>query len=233
MSAIGNIDRIKLSQDVNFEPPIPDVPRINNLYFFLFKLSYEVDFCGKIRNATEAAKSIYLGEVNARRNVVVSLISSVAAAYVLLKQSINHLKISELTYKSRCESWDIAILRYEGGLVSELEVKQAASEALIAKVQIRNFEILIAKQEDLLSVLLGEAPGPIDAGKKLEELALPPTVPVGLPADLLTNRPDILQAEEQIKAANAKCGGCKSGLPALIFSDGTLGTKNHSIKRFL
>lgn len=206
LNAEGSIDHFKLSRDVNVEPPIPGVPKVNTLYAFFFRLSYEIDFWGKIRNATDAAKALYLGEVNARRNVLLTLVSSVASAYITLKQSINQLRISELTYASRLESWEIARLRFEGGLVSQLEVKQAESEALSAEIQIKNFEVLIAQQEDLISVLLGEAPGPINGGLAITELSLPEIIPAGLPADLLTNRPDILQAEEAILAANADVG---------------------------
>lgn len=232
LDATANFDRIQLSEDVNFQPPIPGVPRINNLYAFLFKLSYEVDFWGKIRNATDAAKSIYLSQVYSRQNVVLTLVSSVAASYILIKQYIHQLTISKLTYESRCKSWEIALLRFKGGLVSELEVKQAESEALVAKVQMKNFEILIGKQEDLLSVLLGKAPGPICEGKELVELALPKKIPSGLPSDLLENRPDILQAEERIRAANAEVGVARAAFFPSISLTGILGQRTTSIRDF-
>lgn len=232
IGAVGNIDRIKLSEDVNFAPLVPTVPRINNLYNFLFKLSYEVDFWGKIRNAADAAKSIYLGEVYTRRNVILTLVSSVASAYVLLKQYHKQLEISELTYQSRVYSWDIAKLRFEGGIVSELEVKQAESEALLAEVQMKNYEILIAKQEDLISVLLGQAPGPILTGALLSELSLPPKIPAGLPSDLLENRPDILAAEERIRAANAEVGVARAAFFPSFSLTGFLGRRTTDSQQF-
>ncbi len=232
IDAQGSIDRIQLSQDVDFEPPVPGVSRINNLYTLFLNLSYELDFWGKIRNTAESAKSIYLAQVYARRNVIVSLLSSVATSYILLKQFTDQLKISELTYESRKKSWEIAILRFNGGLVSELEVKQAESEALIAEVQIKNFQLFVAKQEDLLSTLLGEAPGPIRAGKTLEELTLPPSIPAGLPADLISNRPDILQAEERILAANADVGVAKAAFLPTFNLTGLLGQRTTSSSDF-
>lgn len=232
LDAVGNVDRIKLSKDVNFQPPIPGVPRINDLYSFLFKLSYEVDFWGKIRNASESARSIYLGEVYSRKNVILTLVSSVAAAYVLLKQYSGQLRISELTYKSRLKSWEIANLRYEGGIVSQLEVKQAESEALVAEVQIKNFEVLVAKQEDLISLLLGQAPGPISQGVLLTNLVLPPSIPAGLPSDLLENRPDILQAEERIFAANAEVGVARAAFLPSFTLTGVSGQRTTSSNEF-
>ncbi len=216
---VGDYDRIKLSEDINYQPLIPGVPRINNLYSLFEKISYEFDFWGKIRNSAESAKSIYLGQVYNRRNVVVSLLSSVASAYIQLKQYVSQLEISKLTYESRRKSWDIALLRFEGGLVSEMEVKQAESEALLAQVQIKNFETFIAEQEDLISVLIGQAPGEISQGTILTQLSLPPSIPAGLPSDLLENRPDIMQAEEQILSANAEVGVARAAfLPTFTFT---------------
>lgn len=233
IGAVGNIDRIKLSEDVNFQPLIPGVPRINTLYALLFNLSYEIDFWGRIRNATSAAKAVYLGEINARRNVVLGLLSSVAVSYITLKQAHNQLKISRLTYESRFESYRIAVLRYEGGLVSQLEVKQAESEALEAEVQIQNFEVLIAQQENLLHNLIGEAPGPIDKGKDLVDLNLPKAIPVGIPSDILVNRPDIMQAEELIRAANADVGVARAAFFPTITLTGLNGKRSTETKDFL
>lgn len=211
----GMADRYKLPISKDFDITTLGVPRYNNTYRLLFQFSYELDFWGKIRNSAEAAKAIYLSETYARETVVLSLISAVATSYFLIKQFHEQLEISKLTYESRKKSWDIASLRFKGGLVSELDVKQAESEALVAEVQIRNFELFLAKQEDLLSILLGKPPGPIARGPKLRDLSMPNWLSVGLPADLLTNRPDILQAEEKIKAANAEVGVARAAfLPA-------------------
>jgi multidrug efflux system outer membrane protein len=232
ITVAGGIYRSKQSEDINYFPPIPGVPRINNLYGLLFQFSYELDFWGKIRNSAEAAKSIYLSQVNAQRNVILTLVSSVAASYVLLKQYKNQLEISKLTYDSRVKSWDIARLRFDAGIVSDLDVQQAKSEALAAEVQIKNFEASIAKQEDLISVLIGQAPGPIIDGVTLNELAVPLEIPTGIPSDLLENRPDIIAAEQRILAANAEVGVARAAfLPsfALSGSEGQLSTAGQKI----
>jgi multidrug efflux system outer membrane protein len=221
----STIDRIKLSEDINYQPLSPFIPRINYLYSLFENISYEVDFWGKIRNQAESARSTYLSQVYNRRNVIVSLVSSVASAYVQLKQNIAQKKISELTFESRKKSLEIAQLRFEGGLVSKMEVNQAASECYIAELQIKNFEILIAEQEDLISVLIGQAPGPIEGGVLLTDLVSPPSIPAGLPVNLLENRPDILQAEEQILAANADVGVARAAFLPQITLTGAFGQR--------
>lgn len=232
IDAEGFVDRIKLSQDINFFPPIPGVPRVNYLYDLLLHFSYEIDFWGKIRNQSESAKSQYLAQVYARQNVILSLVTSVASTYILLKQYWEQLEISKLTYQSRKESWDIAILRFNGGLVSELEVKQAESEALEAETRIKIYEQLIGEQEDLISVLLGQAPGPIKEGFVLSDLAMPPCVPTGLPCELLENRPDIKQAEEHILAANADVGVARATFFPSINLSGAIGQLSTSNSNF-
>ncbi len=233
INAVGGIDRFRSSREINFFPHIPGVPNVNNLYSLLLKFAYEIDFWGKIRNQTEAAKSIYLSQVYGRYNVILTLVSTLAASYILLKQYSNQLAISKLTYEARKESWTIASLRFDGGLVSEQVVKQAESEALSAEVQIKNFEVLIAKQEDLISILIGRAPGPIRQGVLLSDLVMPPKIPAGLPCDLLQNRPDILQAEEKILAANAEVGVARAAFFPTFALTGTYGQMATNTQEFL
>lgn len=233
IDGIANYDRIKLSKDIDYQPLSPLVPRINNLYTLIMQISYEFDFWGRIRNETQAAKSNYFAQVDERRNVILSLVTSVAAAYIQLKQFDSQLNISKLTYETRKKAWDIALLRFDAGLVSELDVKQAETDALTAEVQIKNFEIFVAQQEDLISVLLGQPPGPIPRGVLLTDLTLPPKIPTGLPSDLLENRPDILQAEEQIIAANAQVGVARSAFFPKITLSGVDGQRSTATKNFL
>jgi len=228
------VDRVKLTQDVNFQPPVPFVPRINNLYHaFVNLLSYEVDFWGRIRSAIESAKFQYLAQINSRRNVIVTLISSLAQSYIQLKQYDSQLNIAKLTYEARLGSWDIAKKRFDVGLISNMEVKQAESQAQDAEIQIKNFERLIATTEDLISVLIGRPPEAIEHGILLTELKTPPAIPAGLPSDLLQNRPDIMQAEEQLIAANAQIGVARAAFFPKINLTGTIGQRSTSAGDFL
>jgi multidrug efflux system outer membrane protein len=179
---------------------------VTPVYSFDFNLSYEIDFWGQVRNASKAAYSQFLAQVENRRTVVLTLVSAVASTYFFLRQLDLELLISIQTFESRKESLNLARDRFEGGLTSEIEVTQQASAYQEARAQMKVFETLIAKQENLLSILLGRPPGEITRGKTLYEFNLPDQIPTGLPSELLERRPDILQAENLLIAANANIG---------------------------
>lgn len=181
------------------DPIIPD-------YQLNLSLSYELDFWGSVRNTAAAAQAQYLAQIDNRRTVVLTLIGSVAEAYIYLRQLDLQLEISQNILATRTESLKIARYRFEGGITSEIEVEQALSVYEEAIASVKELERQIPMQENLLSVLLGRGPGPIARGKALNELILPTKVPSGLPSDLLTRRPDILRAENNLLAANANIG---------------------------
>ena len=222
------VDRVKNSNAMTTIPRPPSAisPRISWLYQLYLKFSYEIDFWGKIRNQAASAWASYLSQVDAQRNVVVGLVSGVAQGYVQLKQFDNQLKISQGTYEARKNAWDIQLKRFNVGLVSEMEVKQAESDAEAAAVQVVNFKTLIAQQEDLICVLLGQQPGPIPRGVLLSEMKLPPEIPAGLPSDLLENRPDIMQAEQNIIAANANIGVARAAFFPTLLLTGAMGKES-------
>jgi multidrug efflux system outer membrane protein len=227
-----NYDRIKNSNAILGGVSPPGF-RIYNLFTLLLNMSYEVDVWGAIRNTSEAAWDNYLAQIEARRTVVLTLVTSVAAAYIQLKEYDTQLEISKRTYDIWVESWNIALAQYNVGLVSEMEVKQAESQAESAEIQIKNYEILVAQQEDLISVLLGEAPTNIKRSVPLVDLVLPAAIPSGLPSDILLSRPDVVQAELQIQAANAQIGVARASfLPAFTIT-GNQGQKTTNTAQFL
>ncbi len=193
-------------------------PIYSNDYRAVLTAAYEVDLWGKIRNATDASFAELLGQVDARRTVILTVITSVATSYILLRQYDLQLRVSIQTLNSREESYKLAQVRFKEGLTSELEVAQSAAERDQAAIQVIQFQTLIPQQENLLSVLIGHPPAIIKRGLAVYDWPLPPQVPGGLPADLLEQRPDILQAEEQIIAANFRIGEAR----ALYFPDLTL-----------
>ncbi len=193
-------------------------PIYTNDFEVLLNASYELDLWGKLRSASAAAFADLLAQVEARSTVVLSLVAAVANSYVQLRSYDQQLIISQNTYNSRMQSAQLAQIRFKEGLTSELEVKQAEAEADEAAIQVIEFETLIEQQENLLCVLLGHAPTCITRGKTLDTWQEVPSVPAGLPSDLLEQRPDIRQAEEQLIAANARIGEAK----ALFFPDITL-----------
>jgi multidrug efflux system outer membrane protein len=133
----------------------------------------------------------------------------VAGTYIDLLELDKRLDIARQTLKSFEESLRLVKIRFEGGVTSELEVRQAESQVESAAVVIPQLETRIARKENQLSVLLGQNPGDIKRGRRLDELQIP-DVPTGQPSDLLEQRPDILQAEDQLVATNAKIGEAKA-----------------------
>lgn len=145
----------------------------------------------------------------ARNGVILTLVSSVAAAYVNLRDLESQLDVARNTAKTREDYYKIFTLRYNAGYVSDLELNQTKSLYEAALATIPAIEKAIEQQEDALSLLLGRNPGRIPRGKGIDELGMLP-VPAGLPSDLLYRRPDIRQAEQDLIAANALIGVAKA-----------------------
>jgi outer membrane protein, multidrug efflux system len=178
-------------------------------YQAFLNASWEIDVWGRLRRSTEAARADILSNEEGRLAVILSLVTSMASAYVNLRDLDKQLEISEHTTKIREDSYELFKLRFEGGLISELELSQVKSEYEQALATIPLIKKTIAQQENALSILLGQDPGPIPRGKSIDDLTLP-SVPAGLPSDLLDRRPDIRQAEQNLISANAQIGVAKS-----------------------
>jgi outer membrane protein, multidrug efflux system len=181
--------------------------------------SYEIDFWGKIRNQAASAQFEYLAEIENRKTVILTLVGAVATAYVKLRELDLQLQLSERITETRKESLRIATARFEGGLTSKIEMDQSLAVYQESIGVIAELEKLIPQQENLICVLLGDSSHPIKRGKSLPDLVLPNAVPAGVPSDLLTRRPDIMQAENKLKAANADIGVARAAFfPQVSFS---------------
>ena len=200
-----------------------DVKRTFTNYQVLLSASWELDFFGKLQRQTESARASLLASEDGRRTTLLSLVAAVANEYVTLRDLDKQLEISLRTADSRGESVRLFELRFKGGVVAELELEQVRSQYEEALAAIPDLERQIAQQENLISVLLGLNPGPIPRGKTLDDLTLP-TVPAGLPSDLLERRPDLLQAEQSLVAANAQIGAAKALYYPTITLTGQAGT---------
>ena len=187
-----------------------------------FNGSWEIDIWGKLRRATEASKADLLSTTEARQAVILSLVSAVANGYINLRDLDKQLEVAQRTAKAREDSYNLFKLRYEGGVISELELNQVKSEYEEALATIPQIQKQIEFQENALSLLLGRNPGPIDRGKSIDELTLP-VVPAGLPSDLLEKRPDVRQAEQALVAANARIGVAKAQFFPTISLTGLFG----------
>lgn len=189
-------------------------------------LSFELDLWGGLRRATEAARAELLASEEARRTVVIALISDVAQAYLELLDLDRELEIARRTLESRQGAVRIVGRRSQEGLTSELDLRRAEGEQASAAAVIPDLERRVAQTENGLSILLGRNPGPVPRGKALTEQSPPSVVPAGLPSGLLERRPDIRQAEERLVAANARIGEAKAAFFPRINLTGAFGMES-------
>ena len=185
---------------------VDPLSRPENLYDVGAGLSWEADLWGRIRRSSEAARAQYLATVEARRGVMLSLVSEITSSYFGLRELDLRLDIAKRTAGSLRETHELFARRFEAGRASALETASAEASLASTSADIPDLERQIAAQENRLSLLLGRNPGPIPRGAALDEQPLPPEVPAGLPSDLLERRPDILEAEQTLIAANAEVG---------------------------
>jgi len=169
-------------------------------------VAWEADVWGRLRRENEAARAQYLATEEARRGVMLSLVSDVAQAYFELLDLELQLQIAKDTTDSFSQTLKLFTQRLEGGVASKLDTSRAAAALATAAASIPELERQIALKENQISVLLGNNPGPIPHTSKLLEQIVPPDIPVGLPSALLQRRPDILTAEQQLRVANAQVG---------------------------
>lgn len=190
---------------------------------------WNLDFWGKYRRETEAARDQLLATEWGRQAVITSIVSSVAADYFQLRELDLALEISQRTLASRQDSLRLTRVLEVHGSASMLDLRQAEELVDTAAEQIPDLERQIQQEENAISVLLGQDPGPIARGLTLTEEALPATVPAGLPSQLLDRRPDIREAEANLMAANADIGVARADFFPNISLTGTAGLESYAL----
>ena len=209
----------------------PATDRNYSLYEAALGASWQVDLFGRVRRQAEAAQAQVYATEQGRRGVVLSVVSAVTTAYIGLRALDRQLEIARATTENYAGSLRLFEARHKGGTVSELERSQVESQYRQAQAAIPSFERQIAQQENLLSVLVGRNPRAIPRGRPIDEL-LDPAIPPGLPASLLERRPDVLQAEQNLRAANAAIGIAKSLYFPTLSLTGFLGLSSTSLGDF-
>ncbi len=194
-----------------------------NFYQALAGASWEIDLWGRVRRQTEAAQANVLATDEARRGVILSLVATVASSYLQLRGLDEQLAIALRTRDAYAEALRLMELKLKYGRVSDMNVEQAKARYQTAAAQIPRIRRDIAVLEDALSILLGRNPAPIPRGKAIFALTLP-AIPAGVPSELLERRPDLVQAEQQLIAANALIGAAKAQYFPTISLTGALGT---------
>lgn len=191
--------------------------------------AWNLDFWGKYRRATEAARANLLASEWARKQVIATLVANVAAGYFQLRQLDLQLEISQHTLSSRRDSLLLTQTLEQHGIQSLLDVRQAEQLVYTAAAEIPDLERQVAQREDAISILLGNNPGDIPRGLKLTEQPHAPEVPAGLPSSLLERRPDVAQAEQILIAANAQIGVARAAYFPQISLTGSAGFESTSL----
>ena len=177
-----------------------------NQFLGAFQMAWEIDIWGRIRRATEASLADLFATEDARRGVILSLVSGVAQAYFELRELDLELEIAKRTSAAFQQSLDLFTQRLRGGVGNKLATSRAEGALAGTLATIPDLERQIVAKENQISILLGHNPGPIARGALLTEQDYPPDVPGGLPSALLDRRPDIRQAEQNLVASHALVG---------------------------
>ncbi len=212
-------------------PPIgAGVPSYSyNAVELALSASWDVDFWGKYRRATEGARANLLASEWARQAVISSLVANVATDYFALRDLDLQLEISERTLKSRRNSLQLTETLEKGGSSPLTDVRQAEQLVETAAATIPDLQRQIQQEENAIRVLIGENPGPITRGLALTDQPIPVDVPPGLPSALLERRPDIREAEQSLIAANAQIGVAKAAYYPDISLTGIFGLESGSL----
>jgi len=192
-------------------------------------MSWELDFWGKFRKATEAARARLLASEWARRAVITSLVRNLAASYFQLRELDLEMEISKRALTSRQDSLRLVKAKASGGVTSNLDVRQSEQLVYAAAGAIPTLERRIEQQENVISILIGKNPQAIPRGRTLLESIFPPVVPAGLPSSLLERRADIQAVEQSLVAANARIGVARAAYFPQITLTATAGYQSSAL----
>ncbi|MEM5434959.1 efflux transporter outer membrane subunit [Paraburkholderia diazotrophica] len=198
---------------------------ISNEYSVGLDASWEIDFFGRIRSLKDQALAQYLATAQARKAAEIALVASVADQYLTVLAYDDLLKVTQDTLKTAQESYRITKLQYDTGTGSELDLRQAETVVEQANANLQAQARLRAQAENALVLLIGEPlPTDMPSGLALNDQNLLTDIPAGLPSDLLTRRPDIMEAEQNLLAANANIGAARAAFFPRVSLTGNFGT---------
>lgn len=223
-AASGSLVTTRLPKDGSLGELAPGTQR--NISFgqvLLNLLNFEIDIWGRVRKIKNARRADLRAAEEDRNTVLTTVVSTVATAYLQLRELDLELDISERTLSTREASLRIIKLRADAGVATSLDLRQAEQLVFAARAAIPDLERAIEQQENLIHLLLGQSPAPVLRGRELVAQQLTPTVPPGLPSDLLQRRPDIRSAEQSLVAANFSVEAARAAYFPRISLSGFLG----------
>ncbi len=232
----GSYERTRRSRNVVITPSggseTPTTASLEgNLYQVGFDASWEIDVFGGVRREIEAANADLAAEIENRRDVLVTLLAEVARNYVELRASQRQVVIARANLATQQETLDLTRIRFDAGLVSDLDVARAEAQVQTTASQIPTLETSARQSIHLLSVLLGQEPNALTA-ELTQETPIPqspPEVPAGLPSDLLRRRPDVRRAERELAAATARIGVATADLFPRFSLTGAYGLQSSKV----
>lgn len=227
----GNAGRSRVTGKGNMPP---GTPLVNNNFKLNLQAVWEVDLWGRYREASAAARADLLASEYARRGIQSSLTSTVAQSYFSLAALDAGNRLVQDTLANRREAVALQRLRFEGGVASELALRQAEAELASVAISLAQLGQQVRQQELALAVLLGREPrsimeGTLSRGARLAEITLPPAVPAGLPSDLLLRRPDLRQAEQKLLSTQARIREAGAAIYPNLSLTANLGTESKAL----
>jgi outer membrane protein, multidrug efflux system len=203
---------------------------VTTAYSVGLNASWEIDFFGRIQSLKDQALAQYLATAQARKATEIALVSQVANQYLTVLELDDLLKVTQDTLKTAQESYRITKLQFDNGTGSELDLRQAETVVEQAQANLQSQARLRAQADNALVLLIGEPlPDDLPPGMTLDNQNLLTDIPAGLPSDLLTRRPDIMEAEENLLAANANIGAARAAFFPKVSLTGSFGTLSPSV----
>ena len=232
VDATVNANRSQVSENAGKLQPGGN-PR-NNTFQPGLTAAFEIDFWGKFQRADEAARARLLGLEASRGSVLATLYANVAQSYFALRSFDAQVTLAELTFTTRKENLRLQTLRFQGGVIGDLDVEQAKAEAAAIETTLLQAQQNRRATEAVLAVLTGRSPAAIiqpniARGTAIDVLFTRATVPAELPSDLLNRRPDVIAAEQQLIAANADIGQAKAAYYPTIKLTASVGYESRQL----
>jgi multidrug efflux system outer membrane protein len=194
--------------------------------------AYEVDLFGHVRSLNRQALEKFFATDEAKRDAQITLVSEVATEYFTLRQAEEQLQLAQQTLKSVQQSYDLNKAMFDAGASSELDLRTAEGQVQTAKINVLTYQRQQAQAEDYLALLIGEPlPANLSAPRSFNDTNLVTDVPAGLPSELVQRRPDILEAEHTLKAANANIGAARSAFFPTITLTASAGSTSSQLSQ--
>jgi multidrug efflux system outer membrane protein len=194
-------------------------------------VSYELDLFGRVRSLKRQALETYFASEEARKSAQIALVAEVGAAYLTERELTEQLAVARQTLSSARSACDLTERRYEAGVLSELDLNAAEIELQTARAAAAGYEQQLAQAENYLVLLVGRPlPDDLPAPQPFDPQVCLSDIPAGLPSDLLQRRPDILEAEHQLEAANANIGAARAAFYPTITLTGSAGTASTTLE---